>query len=99
MPENALQYEIDQLKGVSVRLDSMAGDHPVIGKLPVARVWRWPSLPCYVPYRLSSGLPPRETARPSTPVARSWLCPPPGDIPEPPAGSSALVGLRKAVSR
>jgi len=30
MPENALQYEIDQLKRVSVRLDSLAVEHPVI---------------------------------------------------------------------
>ena len=30
MPENALQYEIDQLKRVCVRLDSLAGEHPVI---------------------------------------------------------------------
>ena len=30
MPENALQYEIDQLKRVCGRLDSLAGDHPVI---------------------------------------------------------------------
>ena len=28
MSEKALQYEIDQLKGVSDRLDSMADQHP-----------------------------------------------------------------------
>jgi len=28
MPASALQYEIDQLKRVSVRLDSLAGQHP-----------------------------------------------------------------------
>ncbi len=30
MLANALQYEIDQLKGVSVRLDSLAGEHPIV---------------------------------------------------------------------
>jgi len=30
MPAKALQYEIDQLKGVSTRLDSLADQHPVI---------------------------------------------------------------------
>ncbi len=30
MSANALQYEIDQLKGVSVRLDSLAGQHPLL---------------------------------------------------------------------
>lgn len=30
MLENALQYEIDQLKGVSVRLDSLAGEHSIV---------------------------------------------------------------------
>jgi uncharacterized protein YdcH (DUF465 family) len=28
MPASALQYEIDQLKGVSLRLDSLADQHP-----------------------------------------------------------------------
>ncbi|HEV3039645.1 MAG TPA: hypothetical protein VHA33_17880 [Candidatus Angelobacter sp.] len=28
MPASTLQYEIDQLKGVSVRLDSVASEHP-----------------------------------------------------------------------
>jgi len=27
---NALQYEIDQLKGVSQRLDSLADQHPIM---------------------------------------------------------------------
>lgn len=30
MPAQALQYEIDQLKGVSTRLDSLAGQHPIM---------------------------------------------------------------------
>jgi hypothetical protein len=30
MPAEALQYEIDQLRGVSIRLDLLAGEHPVI---------------------------------------------------------------------
>jgi hypothetical protein len=30
MQTNALQYEIDQLKGVSVRLDSLAGQLPIM---------------------------------------------------------------------
>jgi hypothetical protein len=30
MPQNALQYEIDQLKGISTRLDSLAGQHPAM---------------------------------------------------------------------
>ena len=30
MPENAIQYEIDQLKGVSNRLDSLADQHPIM---------------------------------------------------------------------
>ncbi len=30
MPAEAIQYEIDQLKGVSTRLDSLAGQHPVM---------------------------------------------------------------------
>ena len=30
MPAQAIQYEIDQLKGVSTRLDSLAGQHPVM---------------------------------------------------------------------
>jgi hypothetical protein len=29
MLANALQYEIDQLKGVSARLDSLANEHPI----------------------------------------------------------------------
>jgi len=32
MSEKALQYEIDQLKRVSGRLDSLADQHPVIEK-------------------------------------------------------------------
>jgi len=28
MPAKGLQYEIDQLKAVSTRLDSLAGQHP-----------------------------------------------------------------------
>jgi uncharacterized protein YdcH (DUF465 family) len=30
MPAKALQYEIDQLKRVSTRLDSLADQHPII---------------------------------------------------------------------
>lgn len=30
MPAKALQYEIDQLKGVSTRLDSLADQHPTM---------------------------------------------------------------------
>lgn len=30
MPTKALQYEIDQLRGVSTRLDSLAPQHPVM---------------------------------------------------------------------
>lgn len=30
MPAKALQYEIDQLKGVSTRLDSLADQHPIM---------------------------------------------------------------------
>ena len=30
MPAKAIQYEIDQLKGVSTRLDSLAGQHPTM---------------------------------------------------------------------
>jgi len=30
MSASALQYEIEQLKGVSVRLDSLAGQHPLV---------------------------------------------------------------------
>jgi hypothetical protein len=30
VPVNALQYEIDQLKGVSQRLDSLADQHPIM---------------------------------------------------------------------
>jgi hypothetical protein len=30
MPATALQYEIDQLKAVSVRLDSLADQHPMV---------------------------------------------------------------------
>jgi hypothetical protein len=30
MPAKAIQYEIDQLKGVSTRLDSLAGLHPIM---------------------------------------------------------------------
>jgi len=29
MPAKALQYEIDQLKSVSARLDSLANQHPI----------------------------------------------------------------------
>jgi hypothetical protein len=30
MPAKAIQHEIDQLKGVSTRLESLAGEHPVV---------------------------------------------------------------------
>lgn len=30
MPAKALQFEIDQLKGVSTRLDSLADQHPTV---------------------------------------------------------------------
>jgi hypothetical protein len=30
MPAKAIQYEIDQLKGVSTRLDSLACQHPIM---------------------------------------------------------------------
>jgi uncharacterized protein YdcH (DUF465 family) len=30
MPAKALQFEIDQLKGVSARLDSLADQHPTV---------------------------------------------------------------------
>jgi hypothetical protein len=30
MPAKAIQYEVDQLKGVSTRLDSLAGLHPIM---------------------------------------------------------------------
>lgn len=30
MPVKAIQYEIDQLKGVSIRLDSLADEHPLM---------------------------------------------------------------------
>jgi hypothetical protein len=30
MPVKALQYEIDQLKEISSRLDSLAGQHPIM---------------------------------------------------------------------
>jgi hypothetical protein len=30
MPAKAIQYEIDQLKGVSTRLDSLAFQHPIM---------------------------------------------------------------------
>lgn len=30
MPAKALQFEIDQLKGVSTRLDSLADQHPIM---------------------------------------------------------------------
>jgi hypothetical protein len=30
MPANAFQYEIDQLKGVSARLGSLADEHPLV---------------------------------------------------------------------
>ena len=30
MPAKAIQYEIDQLKDVSTRLDSLAGLHPIM---------------------------------------------------------------------
>ena len=30
MPANAIQYEIDQLRGVSTRLGSLADQHPIV---------------------------------------------------------------------
>lgn len=30
MPVKAIQYEIDQLKGISTRLDSLADEHPLM---------------------------------------------------------------------
>jgi hypothetical protein len=32
VPANVLQYEIDQLKGVSTRLDSLANQHLIVEK-------------------------------------------------------------------
>lgn len=30
MPVKAIQYEIDQLRGISTRLDSLADEHPLM---------------------------------------------------------------------
>jgi len=30
MPMTSIQHEIDQLKGVSTRLDSLADEHPIV---------------------------------------------------------------------